>query len=118
MKGERRRKRSSAFAAAEAAIEQQLSKYPAANYRPTPAIEPQEIRTFDVPGNQRVVRRSAHSPTFGWICHLIPTSSYRKPRNAPSAACYLRLAHVILQERAMDESGDERADDGRHPEDP
>jgi hypothetical protein len=118
MKGERRKKRSSACAPAEAAIERQLSTYPAANYRPTPAIEPHEIRTFNVPGNQRAVSRSAHAPTFGWISYFILTSSYCTPRNAPSAAGYLRLVDVILQERAMDESGDERADDGRHPEDP
>jgi hypothetical protein len=45
MKGKRRRKRSSAFAAAEAAIERPLSKYPAANYRPSPVIQASPERT-------------------------------------------------------------------------
>ena len=85
---------------------------------PTPAIEPHEIRTFDVPGNEQVVSRSAHSWACGRISYLILTSSYRTPRNAPSAAGHLRLVDVTLKERAMDESGDQRADDGRHPEDP
>ena len=38
MKGERPSKRSSPYAPAEAAIERQLSKYSAANYRPKPAV--------------------------------------------------------------------------------
>ena len=46
IKGERWRKRSSACARAEAAIERQLSKYLAASYRPSPAVRPARELTF------------------------------------------------------------------------
>ena len=66
----------------------------------------------------RVAIRSAQPSTCGRISCLILTARYRTPRNVLSAAGYRRLVDVTLQERAMEESGDEGADDGRDPEEP